>query len=70
MLLGTEVLVKKPKISVREVEDAGIIYDENTGDLHLFNSSSLFIWNLLDGSENLYGIAEKLAEHCVHQPHR
>lgn len=63
MFSGSEILVTKSQITVREVDGDGILYDENTGTLHLFNGSSLFIWNLLDGSMNLEDIAKKLASH-------
>jgi len=63
MLDGSEVLATKLNITVREVDGDGVVYNENTGSLHLFNNSSFFIWRCLDGTTSLDEIAKEMANH-------
>lgn len=60
---GSEVLLKKPQVTVREVDSDSILFDEATNKVHLLNSSSSFIWSLFDGKKNLAVIAHELAHH-------
>lgn len=60
---GSEVLSRKPQVTAREVDNERILFDEATNKVHFLNSSSSFIWSLLDGKKNLAVIANELAHH-------
>jgi methyltransferase-like protein len=48
--------------------DEAMLYDPINENVHVLNTTSLFIWNLLDGKNNLSDIEKKMRENFTISP--
>ncbi len=48
-------------LALLEVGEEGLLYDRESGMVHILNRTALAAWNLCDGTRDPSGIAESLA---------
>ena len=62
--LATDVyLIANPDVVLREEEDeAALLFDPDTGAVHILNSTAVAVWQLLDGKRDLSQIMADLHE--------
>lgn len=53
--------VRRPDLSLYEIDDELLIYDETSGDTHRLNGTARFIWDRCDGTRDRGAIAADLA---------
>lgn len=54
--------VRRPDLSIYEIDDELLIYDETSGDTHRLNGTARFIWDRCDGTRDARAIAADLAD--------
>ncbi len=54
--------VRRPDLSLYEIDDELLIYDETSGDTHRLNGTARFIWDRCDGTRDHGAIAADLAD--------
>jgi hypothetical protein len=52
----------------KKLGDEAMLYDPTNENVHVLNTTSLFIWNLLDGKNNLSDIEKKMRENFTISP--
>lgn len=56
-------LVQNPDIVLREEEEnAALLFEPNTGAIHILNGTALAVWSRLDGSQAVSQILAELSE--------
>ncbi len=58
----TSIFTKQSHISWREIEDLVVVLNPRHGCVHELNSTASFVWQKLDGENNISRITEQLAE--------
>lgn len=56
---------RRNDVDVHELDGEALLYDRRSGAVHYFNSTSLMVWNLCDGSRKVTEIADALATKCA-----
>ena len=54
--------VRRPDLSIYEIDDELLIYDETSGDTHRLNGTARFIWERCDGARDASAIAADLTD--------
>ncbi len=54
--------VRKPGVLARQLGDEWILYDSESGDLHVVNEVAGFVWELCDGSLSLEQMSDRVRE--------
>ncbi len=54
--------VRKPGVLARQLGDEWILYDSETGDLHVVNEVAGFVWEMCDGSSSLEQMSDRVRE--------
>ncbi len=55
--------IRNPDVVLREEdEDGGLIFNPDTNQIRVLNTSGLFIWQMCDGSHDLLGLVAALRE--------
>ena len=54
--------VRRPDLSIYEIDDELLIYDESSGDTHRLNGTARFIWDRCDGTRDARAVAADLAD--------
>ena len=49
-----------PDVELTKVDEESILYDSNTGLIHMLNPTGAVIWELLDGNHSLEDIARRV----------
>lgn len=54
--------VRRPDLSIYEIDDELLIYDESSGDTHRLNGTARFIWDRCNGHRDAEAVAADLAD--------
>lgn len=54
--------VRRPDLSLYEIDDELLIYDQASGDTHRLNGTARFIWDRCNGLRDIEAVAADLAE--------
>ncbi len=54
--------VRRPDLSIYEIDDELLIYDETSGDTHRLNGTARFIWDRCNGHRDAEAVAADLAD--------
>lgn len=63
---GTTVIARRTALAWVEVEGEVVIYDEESGHLHLLDTMGALVWQLLDGQAPLALLADEIGEALSH----
>ena len=58
----TTVPARSPSTFVVELDGEAVVLDEAANRLHLLNHTATLVWNCLDGSVDVRGLAGEIAE--------
>lgn len=61
-LASENKLVRRPDLSLYEIDDELLIYDQASGDTHRLNGTARFIWDRCDGLRDIGAVAADLAD--------
>lgn len=53
---------RRPDLSIYEIDDELLIYDETAGDTHRLNGTARFIWDRCNGHRDAEAVAADLAD--------
>ncbi len=53
---------RRPDLSIYEIDDELLIYDETSGDTHRLNGTARFIWDRCNGHRDAEAVAADLAD--------
>ncbi len=59
--MAEAMLIKRPDLSVRTVDQEIVILDKETGEVHQLNQTASYIWDLFDGYTTVEQVKESLA---------
>ena len=55
--------IRNPDVVLREEDpDGGLLFNPDTNQIRVLNTTGLFVWQLCDGSQNLPGIVTAMQE--------
>ncbi len=59
---------RRNDVNVHKLDDEALLYDPAHGAVHRFNTSTLFVWDLCDGTNDRNTIAVALAQRFAIEP--
>ena len=54
--------LRKKSVSVRQLDDECLLYDEQADKLHVMNEAAGYVWGLCDGSHSVGGMEGMMRE--------
>jgi hypothetical protein len=55
------MLIKRPELNVRTVDQEIVIVDKDSGEVHQLNPTASYIWDLFDGNTSIDQVKELVA---------
>jgi methyltransferase-like protein len=55
------ILIKRPELNVRTVDQEIVIVDTDSGEVHQLNPTASYIWDLFDGNTSIDRVTELVA---------
>lgn len=60
-ITSTFIPVTRPEVASVDVDGEVVLYDDTAGVMHRLNPTASVLWDCMDGTESLAGIAEDVA---------
>lgn len=62
-IIGSSGYIRNPDVVLREEDmDGGLLFNPDTNQIKMLNTSGLFIWKLFDGNHDIPSIVKALQE--------
>lgn len=56
--------VRRSGVQLRKMEDECLLYDEETGRIHILNMVAGLVWEMCDGSHGIGDMESRLRQEC------